>query len=71
MIFVLDNYDSFTYNLVQYLQQLGRRVEVARNRARLVEAVLALRPEARGRSPGPGRPAHARIMPVSWARRCV
>ena len=39
MIFVLDNYDSFTYNLVQDLQQLGREVEVARNREISVERV--------------------------------
>ena len=62
MIFVLDNYDSFTYNLVQYLQQLGRRVEVARNREISVEEVLALRPEALVLSPGPGRPENAGIM---------
>ena len=64
MIFVLDNYDSFTYNLVQYLQQLGRRVEVARNREISVEEVLALRPEALVLSPGPGRPENAGIMPA-------
>ena len=64
MIFVLDNYDSFTYTLGQYLQQLGRRVEVARNRESSVEEVLALRPEALVLSPGPGRPENAGIMPA-------
>ncbi len=63
MIFMLDNFDSFTYNLVQYLEQLGCHVEVRRNNAVTPEEVLALRPEALILSPGPGRPEEAGIMP--------
>ena len=62
MIFVLDNYDSFTYNLVQYLQMLGAEVVVRRNDEITVEAVLAMKPEAIVLSPGPGRPEQAGIM---------
>ena len=64
MIFVLDNFDSFTYNLVQYFQQLGRTVKVVRNNAATVEEVFGLRPEAIVLSPGPGRPENAGIMPA-------
>jgi len=45
MVFVLDNYDSFTYNLVQYLGELGAEVEVHRNDELTVEEVEALKPE--------------------------
>lgn len=62
MIFMLDNYDSFTYNLVQYLQTLGAEVTVRRNDETTVEDVLALRPEAIVLSPGPGRPEKAGVM---------
>ncbi|MEI8079823.1 MAG: aminodeoxychorismate/anthranilate synthase component II [bacterium] len=61
MIFMLDNYDSFTYNLVQLLQTLGQEVEVARNDAVSVAAVLARRPTAIVVSPGPCTPAEAGI----------
>ena len=64
MIFVLDNFDSFTYNLVQYFQQLGCEVVTARNRSITPEEVFALRPEAIVLSPGPGRPENAGIMPA-------
>ena len=64
MIFVLDNFDSFTYNLVQYFQQLDRTVKVVHNNAAAVEEVLGLRPEAIVLSPGPGRPENAGIMPA-------
>ncbi len=64
MIFMLDNFDSFTYNLVQYFQQLGCEVEVARNDSVTVDEVIALRPEALVLSPGPGRPENAGIMPA-------
>ena len=64
MIFVLDNFDSLTYNLVQYFQQLDRTVKVVRNNAAAVEEVLGLRPEAIVLSPGPGRPENAGIMPA-------
>ena len=62
MVFVLDNYDSFTYNLVQYLGELGERPVVYRNDALSVEDVLALKPSAAVLSPGPGLPAKAGIL---------
>ena len=61
MILVLDNYDSFTYNLVQYLGELGAEVEVARNDAISLEAIVEARPERIVISPGPGRPEDAGI----------
>jgi anthranilate synthase component II len=61
MVLVIDNYDSFTYNLVQYLGELGARVEVRRNDATSVAAIRALAPERIVISPGPGRPEHAGI----------
>lgn len=62
MIFVLDNFDSFTYNIVQYLQQLDCEVVVRRNNAVSVDEVMAMNPEAIVLSPGPGRPEKAGIM---------
>jgi anthranilate synthase component II len=62
MVFVLDNYDSFTYNLVQYLGELGAEVHVVRNDATTVDAVAALKPERIVLSPGPGRPEDAGVM---------
>jgi len=59
MIFVLDNYDSFTYNLVHLLYASGQEVRVARNRDIAPDAVLALEPDAIVLSPGPGRPQDA------------
>ena len=61
MILVIDNYDSFTYNLVQYLQELGVAVEVARNDALTVAEAVALRPQAVLLSPGPCTPNEAGI----------
>ena len=61
MILVIDNYDSFTYNLVHYLQELGAEVEVARNDALTVADALALRPQAVLLSPGPCTPNEAGI----------
>lgn len=62
MIFVLDNYDSFTYNLVQYLGELGAELEVQRNDAVTVDEVeRELRPERIVVSPGPGTPDDAGI----------
>src|SRR3989449_3848017 len=61
MLFVLDNYDSFTYNLVQYFGELGAEPVVFRNDALSVEEVLALHPTAAVLSPGPGTPAQAGI----------
>src|SRR5262247_1247564 len=61
MVCVIDNYDSFTYNLVQYLGELGAAVRVVRNDAATVGDVEALRPERIVISPGPGRPEDAGI----------
>jgi anthranilate synthase component 2 len=61
MILVIDNYDSFTYNLVHYLNELGAETDVVRNDALTVEQALALRPEAVLMSPGPCTPNEAGI----------
>jgi len=61
MVCVIDNYDSFTYNLVQYLGELGAAVHVVRNDAASVGEVEALRPDRIVISPGPGRPEDAGI----------
>ncbi len=62
MVFVLDNYDSFTYNLVQYLGELGAEVEVRRNDELTVDEVEALHPNRILLSPGPCTPAEAGIL---------
>ena len=61
MILVIDNYDSFTYNLVHYLAELGAPTRVVRNDALSVDDALALRPEAVLLSPGPCTPNEAGI----------
>ena len=61
MVFVLDNYDSFTYNLVQYLGELGTEVEVRRNDEVTVREIEALHPERIVISPGPCTPQEAGI----------
>lgn len=61
MILVLDNYDSFTYNLVQYLGELGAEIQVRRNDETTIEKIDALRPDRILISPGPGRPEDAGI----------
>jgi len=61
MIFVLDNYDSFTYNLVQYIGELGQEVEVRRNDQVTVEDVKKMSPEKIVISPGPCTPHEAGI----------
>ena len=61
MVFMLDNYDSFTFNLVQYLQMLGQEVVTARNDQITVAELLALQPAAIVISPGPCTPAEAGI----------
>ena len=61
MIFVLDNYDSFTYNLVQYIGELGAEVEVRRNDQVTVSQVENMRPERIVISPGPCTPHEAGI----------
>jgi anthranilate synthase component 2 len=60
-VLVVDNYDSFTYNLVQYLGELGAEVTVVRNDAATVEAIADLRPDRIVISPGPGRPEDAGV----------
>lgn len=70
MILLLDNYDSFTYNLAHLLYNLAPQVEVRRNREITVDEVIAMRPEAIVLSPGPGRPEHAGIMPELIRRTC-
>ncbi len=61
MVVVIDNYDSFTYNLVQYLAELGADVEVFRNDAASPEKVAEMKPSHVVISPGPGRPEDAGI----------
>ena len=61
MILVVDNYDSFTWNLVQYLKEIGAEPEVARNDALSAAAALAKAPAAVLISPGPGTPDEAGI----------
>jgi anthranilate synthase component 2 len=61
MFLLIDNYDSFTYNLWHYLGELGAEVVVRRNDALSVEEVLALRPQGIVISPGPSDPDHAGI----------
>ena len=61
MVCVIDNYDSFTYNLVQYLGELGADVHVVRNDAASVDELAAISPERIVISPGPGRPEDAGI----------
>ena len=68
MLYMIDNYDSFTYNLVQYFQMLGAEVVVRRNDETTVEEVLASGADALVLSPGPGRPECAGIMPALLAR---
>lgn len=69
MILVIDNYDSFTYNLVQYLGELGEELPVAadirvyRNDEITVEEIRCLQPDGIVISPGPGRPEDAGISP--------
>jgi anthranilate synthase component II len=61
MVLVIDNYDSFTYNLVQYLGELGAEVQVMRNDAVSVSDVVNAKAEQIVISPGPGRPEHAGV----------
>ena len=61
MILMIDNYDSFTYNLVQYLRELGQGVEVIRNDAVSPEDLAKMTPSAVVISPGPGRPEDSRL----------
>ncbi len=61
MIVMIDNFDSFTYNLVQYLRQLGSEVAVARNNTLSVEDIAQMAPRGIVISPGPGRPENAGV----------
>jgi len=69
MVLVIDNYDSFTYNLVQYLGELGAEVQVMRNDQVTIEEVVEARPDHIVISPGPGRPEDAGVT-MSVIRAC-
>jgi anthranilate synthase component II len=69
MILVIDNYDSFTYNLVQYLGELGGDIQVVRNDAASVDEIADRRPERILISPGPGRPEDAGVT-MEVIRQC-
>jgi anthranilate synthase component II len=68
MILVIDNYDSFTFNLVQYLGELGADLVVRRNDDIAVDAIGAMSPTAIVISPGPGAPAQAGISVATVQR---
>lgn len=70
MILLVDNYDSFTWNLYQYLGELGAEVKVVRNDARSAAELLELRPEKIVISPGPCTPAEAGVS-VDLVRRAA
>jgi len=61
MLLIIDNYDSFTYNLVQYLGELGAKIRVVQNDELSVDEIDALRPERILISPGPGTPDDAGV----------
>jgi anthranilate synthase/aminodeoxychorismate synthase-like glutamine amidotransferase len=61
MILLIDNYDSFTYNLYQYMSELGEKVKVVRNDKITLEDIERMRPQSIVISPGPGRPEDAGI----------
>jgi len=61
MLLMIDNYDSFTYNLVQYLGELGQEVKVVRNDALTLDEIVALKPAQIMISPGPGTPDDAGV----------
>jgi anthranilate synthase/aminodeoxychorismate synthase-like glutamine amidotransferase len=61
MILLIDNYDSFTYNLYQYMSELGEKVKVVRNDKITLEDIERMRPQSIIISPGPGRPEDAGI----------
>jgi anthranilate synthase/aminodeoxychorismate synthase-like glutamine amidotransferase len=69
MVLVIDNYDSFTYNLVQYLGELGAEVRVMRNDVVTLEDVVGAKPARIVISPGPGRPEHAGVT-MGVIRHC-
>lgn len=61
MILLIDNYDSFTYNLYQYIEELGARCRVVRNDALTVKDIVRLKPKRIVLSPGPGSPEESRL----------
>ncbi|MBP7929025.1 MAG: aminodeoxychorismate/anthranilate synthase component II [Acidimicrobiia bacterium] len=67
-VLVIDNYDSFVYNLVQYLGELGAEPIVYRNDAADLDTLVALQPDAVLISPGPGRPENAGVSPDAIRR---
>jgi anthranilate synthase/aminodeoxychorismate synthase-like glutamine amidotransferase len=67
-VLVVDNYDSFTYNLVQYLGELGAELDVVRNDAETVDALLERRPDRIVVSPGPCTPAEAGVSVEAMRR---
>lgn len=70
MLLMLDNYDSFTFNLVQYFEELGAEVTVVRNDQQSVEQIVDLKPKHLVISPGPCTPAEAGIS-VELIKRCA
>jgi anthranilate synthase/aminodeoxychorismate synthase-like glutamine amidotransferase len=62
MILVIDNYDSFTFNLVQYLGEMGQELKIFRNDAITLDAIAGLAPKRIVISPGPGRPENSGII---------
>jgi anthranilate synthase/aminodeoxychorismate synthase-like glutamine amidotransferase len=62
MILMIDNYDSFTYNLVQYLEQIGASIQVVRNDVLPLAELITWEPEGIVISPGPGRPESAGLI---------
>jgi len=70
MILMIDNYDSFTYNLVQYLGELGQQVLVYRNDALTLKDIQQLNPQSIVISPGPGRPEDAGISCAAIEEFC-
>ena len=67
MLLMIDNYDSFTYNLVQYFGELGQEVRVFRNDEITLEGITALKPDKLVLSPGPCSPAEAGICKIGRA----
>lgn len=69
-ILMIDNYDSFTYNLVQYFQELDAEVKTVRNNDESVESLMATAPQAVVLSPGPSEPKNAGIC-IPLAKKCI
>ena len=67
MLLMIDNYDSFTYNLVQYFGELGEEVRVFRNDEITLEGIAGLAPDRLVLSPGPCTPAEADPIPGAGA----